>query len=63
MPISPSSLRTSCLPWLAAPNAAMSEICARNPDVQAWPPVLEYTWVSSTSTFSGLPAISARDRF
>ena len=41
----------------------MSATWLMKPEVQAWPPVFEYTWVSTTSTLIGLPAISARDRF
>jgi hypothetical protein len=41
----------------------MSETWLMKPEVQAWPPVFEYTWVSTTSTLIGMPDISARDRF
>ena len=41
----------------------MSDTWPTKPEVQAWPPVLEYTWVSTTSILMGLPDIIARDRF
>src|SRR3989338_7973961 len=63
MPISEISLRVSCLPREALPKGAMSETWLMKPEVQAWPPVLEYTWGSTTSTLIGMPDISARDRF
>ena len=63
MPISEISLRASLLPLPALPYGAMSETWLMKPEVQAWPPVLEYTCVSTTSTLIGMPDISARDRF
>ena len=51
------------MPLIDLPNCAMSETCPRKPDVQACPPVFEYTWVSTTSTLTGLPDIIRRDRF
>ena len=41
----------------------MSATCPVKPLVQAWPPVLEYTCVSSTITRIGLPLASSRLRF
>jgi hypothetical protein len=41
----------------------MSATWLMKPEVQAWPPVLEYTWVSTTRIFTGMPVIRARDRF
>ena len=29
--------------------------------METWPPVLEYTWVSSTSTLMSIPAASIRE--
>ncbi len=63
MPITEISLRISCLPFIALPNGAMSETWPMKPEVQAWPPVLEYTCVSTTSTLIGVPDIMARERF
>jgi len=63
MPISEISFLTSCLPRWASPQGAMSETWLMKPEVQAWPPVFEYTWVSTTRILIGMPDISARDRF
>ena len=41
----------------------MSETWPVKPEVQAWPPVFEYTCVSRISTLIGLPDIIMRDRF
>ena len=41
----------------------MSDTWPMKPEVQAWPPVLEYTWVSTTRILIGMPDIMARERF
>ena len=63
MPMRLISLRASVLPWAALPYGAMSDTWLMKPEVQACPPVLEYTCVSTTSTLIGLPDINKRDRF
>ena len=41
----------------------MSETWLMKPEVQAWPPVFEYTCVSTTRILIGMPDIRARERF
>ncbi len=41
----------------------MSETWPVKPEVQAWPPVFEYTCVSRIRTLTGLPDIIMRERF
>ncbi len=58
----PSSLRASCLPSWAPPNRARSESWPVNDDVDAWPPVLEYTPELRTSTLRGVSVVRIRER-
>src|SRR5262245_22668581 len=61
MQMLPSSLRFSFLPEMALPWALILASCPLKELVDACPPVLEYTCVSSTSTLISAPAASMRD--
>src|SRR5215207_10013066 len=55
------SLRRSCLPSIALPWTLILVFWPVYVLVDAWPPVLEYTCVSSTNTFNGIPLANMRD--
>src|SRR5262245_1920389 len=61
MQIVASSLRFSFLPVMAEPWKLILASWPLNELVDAWPPVLEYTCVSSTSTLMSAPAAIIRD--
>src|SRR5262245_55611423 len=56
-----SSLRFSFLPWMTLPWKLILASWPLNELVDVWPPVFEYTWVSSTMTLMSMPAASMRD--
>jgi len=59
--MSPSSFRNSCFPWWALPDRERSESCPVKLDVDACPPVLEYTPLLSTMTLMGVLLVRMRD--
>src|SRR2546421_8373510 len=56
------SLRRSCLPATVLPCTLILVFWPVKVEVEAWPPVLEYTCVSSTKTLMFMPLANRRDR-
>src|SRR3954454_17537015 len=56
------SFRRSCLPNTALPWTDIFVFCPVKLDVDACPPVFEYTCVSSTNTLIFMPLANRRDR-
>jgi hypothetical protein len=56
------SLRFSFLPGMAVPWTVNLVSCPLKEPVELWPPVFEYTCVSSTITLISMPEASMRER-
>src|SRR5262245_57053442 len=55
------SLRRSCLPPMVLPCTDILVFWPMYVDVDAWPPVLEYTCVSRTNTLMFMPLANRRE--
>src|SRR5437870_3745808 len=55
------SLRFSFLPGIALPWKLILASWPLKEPVEDWPPVFEYTWVSSTITLMSIPEASMRE--